>query len=94
MFVFAPHAAQARVRAGEMARLLAVLAARQQALPTAKAMRDGGTASVGEDAADRMVRLFAAHGTGRMAGAGAFNTATARYLMGTDQGEDGVYRGA
>lgn len=79
--------------APELTRLLALLAARQFVLPTARAMRTG-TASTAP--ADRMVRLFAAYGrAGAAAGAGgAFNPGTARYLSGMHDDEATVYRGA
>ena len=73
--------------------LLAVLAARQRVLPTANAMRshDGQPVTA---PADRLVRLFVSRNLGSGAAAGAFNGEIARYLAGTEEGEDGVYRGA
>jgi hypothetical protein len=79
--------------ASDLTRVFAVLAARQNVLPTAQAMRAGTVAS---SPADRMVCLFAARGSadsGTGAG-GAFNLGTAQYLSGTQDNEASVYRGA
>lgn len=82
-------------RKPDMPYLFAVLAARQQALPTAQAMRAGSMADMGGSAADRLVRLLSSgDGVSRNNGTGAFNKGTAQFLTGTEQGEEGVYRGA
>lgn len=76
-------------------RLLAVLAARQRSLPTARAMRCGSVDAGDQMPADRMVGIFGGGGraSGRVA-PGAFNPATAQYLSRTREGESDVYRGA
>ncbi|MFT3967520.1 MAG: hypothetical protein QM690_16730 [Sphingobium sp.] len=73
--------------------LLAMLAARQRVLPTAIAMRSREEAA-GTGPADRMVRLLVNRSPGNSGAAGAFNGGIARYLAGSEEGEDGVYRGA
>lgn len=73
--------------------LLAVLAARQRVLPTATAMRCQDQHPL-TGPADRMVHLFVAGNPGKGGVSGAFNGGIARYLSGTEEGEDGVYRGA
>jgi len=85
-------------RVPDLTRLFAVLAARQGTLPTAQAMRTGIAGSA-QGPADRMVRLFGPHAShGPQGGSadisGAFNRGTAHYLSGSEDGEEGVYRGA
>lgn len=77
----------------DIRRLLAVLAARQRILPTARAMRgaDGGWA--GQATPDCMVRLFAGTAALQPNWGGSFNRGTAQFLSRHD-GENGVYRGA
>lgn len=82
-------------RKPDIVRLLAVLAARQRSLPTARAMRAGATSGDVCGAAERMVHLFGAVGpAARLLVFGAFNGGTARFLTEDKQGENGVYRGA
>lgn len=80
-------------RVPDMPRLLAVLAARQRVLPTAGLMR-GHERDLGSHPADRMVRLFVTRAFGGISAGGAFNGGVADYLVGTEEGEGGVYRGA
>lgn len=80
-------------RKPDLRRLLAVLAARQRILPTAKAMRgaDGGWS--GQAAPECMVRLFADTSAVQANWGGSFNRGTAQFLSRRD-GERDVYRGA
>lgn len=83
-------------RAADLWDLLAVLAVQQRAMPTVQAMRAGTALGSAQNPPDRMVRLFAPHEPGG-AGAGisgAFNRGTERYLSGSQDGEEAVYRGA
>ncbi|HEX7853927.1 MAG TPA: hypothetical protein VF503_09550 [Sphingobium sp.] len=94
-----PSTAEPDQRAGRGTRipdvplLLAVLAARQRVLPTATAMRSH-EGDAGTEPAERMVRLLVVRSPESGGAAGAFNGGIARYLSGTEEGEDGVYRGA
>lgn len=80
-------------RKPDLRRLLAVLAARQRVLPTAKAMRGADGDWSGQAAPECMVRLFAGERAVQANWGGSFNRGTAQFLSNRN-GEGDVYRGA
>ncbi len=80
-------------RKPDLSRLLAVLAARQRVMPTAKAMRGTEGGWSGQAAPECMVRLFAGDLAVQANWGGSFNRGTAQFLSRRD-GEKDVYLGA